>query len=284
MDVDSRWGYRARAVDPLVEVRVVKTGTQRPTRVLVEFIEASFEGKQEWVPPARLKVEWACVEEFSAREQRWRAVAVDSPGRWDTPVLRAASTIFEILIDEKLASEECREGGVCRIHNRVALADYLKVDVKDLVSSEVAFEEDGDLIVPWQTTLFIASRAAQTHQDAVADYLDREERRARHEAIHGHHLASTRGSGMYVTPERSQEFDAEYYRPLRDVLRGWIGTEAPDRVEELHALRAEVARLGALVEQAVAALRARGHAKDARVIESALGTPVDQLRKPEQPD
>jgi hypothetical protein len=47
------WAYRARQVDDVVAVEVMKLGTQRPARVLVRFVDERFEGRQEWVPPAR---------------------------------------------------------------------------------------------------------------------------------------------------------------------------------------------------------------------------------------
>jgi hypothetical protein len=55
------WAYRARQADSLAEVRVLRLGTQRPARVLVRFADEVFEGRQEWVPPARLKARWRDV-------------------------------------------------------------------------------------------------------------------------------------------------------------------------------------------------------------------------------
>ena len=43
MDVDESWAYRARSVDPLVEVRVVKVGVRKPARVRVRFVGDEFE-------------------------------------------------------------------------------------------------------------------------------------------------------------------------------------------------------------------------------------------------
>lgn len=63
--------YRARQVDPLVDVSVVRLGAQKPARVLVRFVDDEFEGREDWVPPARLKVPWSEVEEYRAREERW---------------------------------------------------------------------------------------------------------------------------------------------------------------------------------------------------------------------
>jgi hypothetical protein len=66
--------YRARQVDELVEVLVVPLGTQRPARVLVRFADEACEGREEWVPPARLKVLWEDVVPFRRREEAWHRV------------------------------------------------------------------------------------------------------------------------------------------------------------------------------------------------------------------
>jgi hypothetical protein len=58
-----------RQTDPLVEVEVMRIGTTRPARALARFVDDSFEGKQEWVPPARLKVPWVDVDRFRRRER-----------------------------------------------------------------------------------------------------------------------------------------------------------------------------------------------------------------------
>lgn len=42
--VGQRWAYRARQVDDVVEVEVLKLGTQKPARVLVGFVDESFGG------------------------------------------------------------------------------------------------------------------------------------------------------------------------------------------------------------------------------------------------
>src|ERR1700693_5910439 len=68
------WACRARQVDELVEVKVLRLGTQRPARVLVRFVDECFEGREEWVPPARLKVPWLGVAPFREREQAWDRV------------------------------------------------------------------------------------------------------------------------------------------------------------------------------------------------------------------
>ena len=68
------WAYRARSVDDLVETVLVRLGTRRPARVLVRFVDDRFEGRQEWVPPSRLKVRWEAVDEFRGLERSRKRV------------------------------------------------------------------------------------------------------------------------------------------------------------------------------------------------------------------
>jgi hypothetical protein len=78
--------------------------------VLVRFVDERFEGRQEWVPPARLKVPWAAVGVFREREARWDRI--DKLGIGDEPVSRAAEEVFEALIEHDIARIEYREAGV----------------------------------------------------------------------------------------------------------------------------------------------------------------------------
>ena len=74
VEAGQEWAYRARQADDLVQVRVLRLGTQRPARVLVQFADEVFEGRQEWVPPARLKAHWQDVGQYRAREALWNRI------------------------------------------------------------------------------------------------------------------------------------------------------------------------------------------------------------------
>lgn len=77
--VGEEWAYRARSMDPLVQVVVLRIGVKTPKRVLIRFVDDEFEGQQDWVPPARLKVLWREVVAFMDREARWAGVLAASP-------------------------------------------------------------------------------------------------------------------------------------------------------------------------------------------------------------
>jgi hypothetical protein len=262
MDVGESWAYRARSQDPLVEVRVLRIGSNRPPRVLVRFVDDTFEGKEEWVPPARLKVLWAGVEEFRVREKRWEAVSADGPGR-DAPEDYAASAVFDTLIPRDIATlgNNVRTG-VSLIHDTQRLGDLLGLDPTEFESSPLACREDDALVAPWATTELIVRAAAQRNPDPILRQVDTEEAEYRHKTIHGEQYQSARdGQLRHLEAEWFvQRLDEPLNRPYWQLLRAWCGQDATDRHDEMVELRYEVARIGQLAEQAIALLREAGAA------------------------
>jgi hypothetical protein len=142
--VQSR-AYRARQGDELARVTVVRPGTQRPARVLVLFADDAFEGREEWVPPARLKVLWDNVAEFRARKERWdKNCAAGLP--LDDPREDAAETVIETPFSGDEIEVGYRESGAVHISNPAGLAARLGLDVEQLTGHPLAFTEDGVLI------------------------------------------------------------------------------------------------------------------------------------------
>lgn len=277
MDVGESWAYRVRGVDPLVEVRVVRVGTQKPARVLVRFVDEEFEGREDWVPPARLKVPWKDVDEFRTKEDRWNRIYAAGPGR-DDPREDAAGEVFELLIDPELASLGYHTGGSISITRPEALALELGLELEQLVGDPDAFIEDGAVIAPWPVTELVIRAAIQRNPEPVLQRVWSEEAQTRNEAIHGRHSAMRRGESYYVSPERCVEFDNEYAKPIREVLRSWCGTDAIERFDELVELRKEIRRVGDVAQRAIDALRYSGRESHAAELERELGTPVEMLR------
>lgn len=277
MDVGESWAYRARRADRLVEVRVLKVGTKKPARVLLHFVGEESEGREEWVPPARLKAPWASVEEFTAREERWDAVRGASPVR-DTAAENASISLFEELIDDDLASFGFNStAGVTTIRDPEGLARFLGVGVEELRADPLSFEENGALIVPWSITEVISKQAARQYADRILRMVDEEEAQQRQERVHGQWYPGRGGrEGSYVRPEICAEVDDEIGRPRRELLRQWCGADAVERAEEVKELRAEVRRLGGLIEEAVRVLHRIGVPEAGR-IERDLGVSVEQL-------
>jgi hypothetical protein len=277
MEPGESWAYRARQVDPLVEVLVVRLGTQKPARVLVRFVDDQFEGREEWVPPGRLKVSWREVEEYRAREERWTRIQATGPNR-DDPREDAATEVFELLIDDAVASIGYGCGGSVTISQPDALAAQLGLQVAELTGHPDAFVEDGAVVAPWSVTERVARAAAELNPEPIMQRVWAEEQKAQYEAIHGHYLRMSRGRDTSVSPEHSIEFDNDYLKPRRQVLQSWCGAEAVKRFDELIELRKEVKRVADVAQSAIDALRAAGHASQAAQLQRELGTTVEMLR------
>lgn len=260
------WAYRARWNDPLVAVRVVRIGVRRPSRVLVRYVDDEFEGLEDWVPPARLKCPWQDVGVFRAREAKWEAVAAGSPRR-DSPVESAAMVVFEELIDPALATMRYNAtSGISHIHDLPALAAFLDED-PGLWQAPPSFVEDDALIVAWSVTERIARRAAARDPHRLLLYVEREEAQARREATYGHWYRAGHGEERHMSAETCAQFDEEQGMPVRAILREWSGQEPADLRDEIHSLRLEAAAQAALARAALAALRERGHVREANRLE-----------------
>lgn len=282
VEAGQSWAYRARQGGALAQVTVIRPGTQRPARVLVKFADEAFEGRREWVPPARLKTRWENVDEFRAREARWDRI--DAAGLpLDDPRENAAETVIELLLGDDGVEMGYRESGAVRLRDPAAVATKLGLNLDQLTGHPLVFTEDEVLIAPWEVTELIVTTAARRNPGPVLEYVAREEREAQQEAIHGRwYRGGRRHDDWYVEPERCAETDNEYSRPRRELLRTWCGAEATDRFSELAELRKEVRRIGEVAQSAINALRAAGRQAEAATLQRELGTPVDILRATSQ--
>lgn len=263
-------GIPARSVDPLVEVRVVKIGSRKPARVRVRFVADEFEGLEEWVPPARLKVLWDAAEEFAEREKRWEAITSAYP-IYDTAEYWAASTVFDLLIDPDLAGLAHRSPGVSAISDVDGLIRVLDLDADELRADPLSFEDGGDLVVPWPVTEMIARRAAERNPAPVLRHVERQEAKQQQGKVHGIRFRRTKHDDGYLTADQVAELDEEpIHRPCREMLRQWCGADVVEKRDEIRQLRAEVHRLGMLTLEATKVLREAGLNRDAARIERQL--------------
>jgi hypothetical protein len=271
LHLEESWAYRARSEDPLVEVKIVRIGTKRPARVFIKFVAMEFEGREEWVPPARLKVRWADVGAFEARERRWQAVFdVTDPDEHEES---AASVVFDLLIDPTLAELGYNyTEGVLSINDAAGLSDFLGVDPAAFVAPP-AFEDAGRLIAPWSVAHDVAHDAAARMPDPILRYVDQQEQESRREAVFGRSYPRRGTKSWDVPPEICLESDAEHGRPVRDLLRAWSGQQAVDEHDLVLDLRAEVQRLTALTVGAIETLARIGAVREARKLERELQSP-----------
>jgi hypothetical protein len=279
--VGEHWAYRARWSDPLDEVAVLRVGTKTPRRALVRWVADSFEGQQDWVPPARLRAPWSEVERSREHERRWDA-ALPRADEYPEVIHSAIESAFDVLIDPSVASLGYNaEAGVLRVHDATRLAAKVKLSPEDL-SPDLSFADDGDLVVPTPTALMVAQRAVAGDPEAILRYVEHQEAEARREAVHGRYYPGRGRDGDFsVSAETCRAEDEERHAPVRAVLREWAGAEAVDRRAELTAAREEAVRLANLAERALRALRESGHVRAANRIERELGTVRSGVRKEE---
>lgn len=221
------WAYRARGIDPLEPVTVIRHGTDRPARVLVRFVAEARDGSEEWVPPARLKVPWDQRYAFMTEESRWQAVRSLSPER-DSAEAMAADEVRMLLVPRDVA---VILGTVLEIHDAEALAELSGVSVDELTGHPLAFETEGKVIAPWPVTLRVAEGLAQRYADRVLAQVEREERELQHELVHGFPAEAWQTEPRDVESEIAivREYDERGQRQSRELRRQWCGAEAVGR-------------------------------------------------------
>lgn len=276
-EIGQVWAYRARGVDPLTPVRVLRHGSQRPARVLVKFEDEAGEGREDWVPPARLKVLWTNVAAFNAEEARWTAVQDLSPGRESAEAM-AAEPVFDLVVPTEVARMWSSDG-VVAFRDTAALAVLSGMSIEDLTGHETSFEHDGAVIAPWPITLALAQALAKRLAREVLLEAEKEEQKVQDELING--FSFKRSGGHRDLDQEiaiAREVDERGYRQSRELRRQWCGAEATGRWDELRELRKEIRRVDAVAEEAIATLRRRGHATDADRLALSLGQKVEMLQ------
>jgi hypothetical protein len=271
MQIGEAWAYRARADDPLVEVKLLRIGVRKPPRVLVRFIDDEYEGLREWVPPGRLKTRWSCRADFIAREQRWTAVR-SSPLIYQDPEYYAVVCVFDEVIDHAIATTGYNTlSGVSWIHDVDRLAQLIDVTADVLERHPTSFREDGALVVPWPITKQIALLAARRHPRRILECVEREEAEYQRRMLHGTSTTAPDGQALHVGSEYyGRALDDPLNRPCWQQLRAWCGVDAVVEHDELRAARRELVRLSGVVREAATLLRAAGRAREANRLERSI--------------
>jgi hypothetical protein len=247
--------------------------------VKIRFLDDAFEGREDWVPPSRLKVLWSGVKEWQARENRWEAVSIPSVGVDDTSELWAAELVFDLLkVDDALNLSYGRLAGVLCVSDASKAARILDITRSEFFADKLSFvDDDGTIVVPWSTTLELAKATASKHNEAVLREVAKRERKAAHQAVYGAVYGSRRAKPWYVTPEVCAEVDSRQI-PTYALLRQWCGEAEVNRFDEISGLRAELLKVSRVAEQAISALEDAGLSKVAKSLKNDLGVRFDELR------
>lgn len=160
------------------------------------------------------------------------------------------------------------DAGVLELSCLDETAPLIGMDAAELRGDTMVFENrHGMCLAGWPVTERIARHVAGRLADEILPEVDRKQRDIEQERAQPSWYSSTRRD------ERKLDAEAAVLR----TVRAWCGQDKADRYDELVALRAEVIRLGELVEKAARVLRDRGHGVIASTIERDLGVHIFSL-------
>ena len=278
MDAGEIWAYRERPRalgNPVHRVEIVKVG-HRDGMIRVRRLDGEDTGLQEWGHPSSLLCKWDEADRLLGDEQRMITVRGASAAAQGTAEYEAAVLVIgHCGLGRRVALGRSKaELGVMRISKATVVGNELSLDLGALACEHPgAFTDShGVLVAPWPMAMAVAKQAASTYAEAILPELEREERESRSQALYGWenpgYLRARSTGRQQPKPERTR---------VHEMVRDWCGAEPVERFDELLALRAEVVRLGGLIERAITALRQRGASATAATIERDLGVPISTL-------
>jgi len=274
METGECWAYRATPKElggAVRQVEIVRVrGSGRSGRVHVRFLDGDEAGLQEWVSPVCLVASWNDVESFRADDTAELALAEASKEVRGSTEFEAARMILGFV----------RPKGRLRLRRAVADAGVLELGHLDetalLVGADpiglrgdpmVHEDRNGFCTAGWSVTERIARQVARRLAEEILPEVDRKQQAVDEERARPAYYSYQRRDGRKLAAE------AAVLRTVRE----WCGEDKAERYDELVALRAEVIRIGELVEKAVKALRDRGHGVIASTIERDLGVHIASL-------
>ena len=198
--VGQEWAYQADRKQPLACVRVTKLGTRKPARTKVYFVDDRFEGREEWVPPARLKVPWDQATLWQDREDKFAAVEAASCSSYETPEYWAATQVLEQLPKELIELNYDRSGGYIVVPDRERLLRFINADASVLADSVAFVDDDGSYVAPWAVTMRPVVDVAPRFSAQLLEQVDLEQARERHRAIYGQYYGNGSRS-LFCPPE-----------------------------------------------------------------------------------
>ncbi len=236
----------------------------------MRFLDGDEAGLQEWVSPACLVVSWDGVGSFRGDDAAELALTRASREVRGSAEFEAARMILGFIRPKgRLRLRRAvADAGVLELGRLDDTAPLIGMDATELRGDPMVYENrDGLCLAGWPVTERIARHVAGCLADDILPEVDRKQQGIEQErAQHSRYSWERRD-------DRKLDAEASVLRTVRT----WCGEDKSDRYDELVALRAEVIRLGQLVEKAVKALRDRGHGVIASTIERDLGVHTSSL-------
>ena len=274
MEIGEHWAYRARPKElgsAVRQVEIVRVGGPgRSGWIHVRFLEGDDAGLQEWVSPGSLVAPWSDVDEFRADDAAESTLAEASRHVRGSTDFEAARMILGFVRPKSRLRlrRGVADAGVLELSRLDETAPLIGMDAVELRSDPMVYENRvGTCLAGWPVTERIARQVAGSLADEILPEVDRKQQDIEEER------AQSSWYSYRARDDRKLDAEAAVLR----TVRAWCGEDKADRYDELVALRAEVIRLGQLVEKAVKALRDRGHGVIASTIERDLGVHAASL-------
>lgn len=263
VEVGEIWAYREEQGGTLCRVEIVRMNHPRRPGIHVRFLDGEDAGIQEWAGRSQLPALWEEAEKVVRDDANLAAAIEESRHVHGSPEWEAAKLVFLTIRPKgRIRMLHTKvDAGVVQIDDLGKVAKWLGLDEADLLAADGAFRDRyGTYVAPWPVTLRIARRAAERQSEAVLGEVLRR-------------LESERTYLEHQQPWNRGRREKKVARleTVARLLHEWCGEETLERYDELEALRAEVERLGRVVEKAITALRQNGHRTIAATIERDLG-------------
>ncbi|MEW1550210.1 PE-PGRS family protein [Streptomyces tsukubensis] len=274
MEMGEHWAYRARPKElggVVRRVEVVRVGGSGRTGWLhVRFLEGDDAGLQEWVSPSSLVARWEDVDGFRADDASELALAEASRHVRGSADFEAARMVLGFVRPKNKLRlrRSVADAGILEMGRLDDSAPVVGMDPAELRGDPMVYENrDGMYLAGWPVTERIARHVAGGLADDILPEVDSKQQAIDEER--------TQTSWYSYSRRDDRKLDAE--AAVLRTVREWCGQDKAERYDELVALRAEVIRLGQLVERAAKALRDRGHGVIASTIERDLGVHISSL-------
>ena len=271
MEIGEHWAYRARPNElggAVCQVEVVRVGgPDRSGRIHVRFLGGDDAGLREWVSPGRLVAPWVDVDTFRADDAAELTLAEASRDVRGSTEFEAARMILGFVRPKNRLRlrRTAADAWVLELGRLDETAPLIGMDAAELRCDAMVYENrHGMCLAGWPVTERIARQVADRLADEILPEVHRKQQDIQRDRV------QPAWSSYSRRDERKLDAEGAVLRTVRE----WCGVDEADRYDELVAVRAEVMRLGELVEKAIKALRDRGHDVIASAIERDLGVHV----------
>ncbi|MGF1430630.1 PE-PGRS family protein [Kitasatospora sp. LaBMicrA B282] len=274
MEIGEKWAYRAQPKmlgGAVRQVEIVRVGgPRRSAQVHVRFLEGEEAGLQDWVALASLVARWDDVAVFRADDAAELALVEASRQVRKSAEFEAARLVLGFVRPKSQLRlrTTVADAGVLELTALEATADRLGLHAAELRADPMIHQNrTGLFLSAWPVTERIARRAAEVLAEEILPEVERRQVA----------LDQERAQPSWQSWNRRDDRKLQAEDNMLRTVREWCGQEQVERFDELLALRAEVERLGAIVERALKALRDRGHGVIASTIERDLGVRASTL-------